>query len=238
MDVTKSKYFFLNQAETETRFGLLYNKENKFYMIDTNYKIIKLVQFLFLKYRMFTVINMRKIAGASDTIDNNKCHLLGCSMPVVRNYQVDADVVRQDAKICLSTTPAENFNVELQEKVMFVRQILNLSWSIISAHINKEKSRIEDIHNGLDEFSEYASLVLPGDENIPEFVKIEKDIRLQSIMSIESMFTSVINLLNSYDLYTTPVEELRRKFKFDFERIENAHKSAMIIKKSILGKLI
>jgi hypothetical protein len=234
--INESLYYFTTSTETG-KFGLLHPRQNKFYLVDNRYEVIKLVQLLLCKYQHFSIVNLLKIHGGSAKIDNDKCHLIGCSTPAIKNFHIDVSTRRTNIKLTSSTTPIDVFDLELQEKIFFLRQFINFILNVVEDFKKEETSHIEDAVSGLVEFKKFINIVLPNDTTAVEFADTEIVIKKQNLIEIDQLYKDIIVILNQINFLKHSIEEIKLQIINNINKLPNNNQVVKVLKSAIIGKI-
>jgi hypothetical protein len=220
-NITESLYFFLikNQSNktdnSQNKFyGLLQMKQNRFYLLHKDYSLIKLLQFLFLKYELFSVVNFKNFNfSANENIDNHDCSEWGGSPLMHKSLFFDIDSSKSTALLVKTQSVKEFFDINLQEKMFFVANILSKTKHELELFKDKELERINDTINGLKEFENFSKIISPNDSNISTFVKDEINLKKINLNFIDLFWNDLIQLLYNINLKEQTIEELSEKIK-------------------------
>lgn len=204
-NIKESKYYFskntLESIREENFHGLLNIKQNRFYMLSTNYSLTKLIQFLFLNYELFCVISFKNFNyDAHKKIDNNDCFEWGGSPQMHRGLQYDIDVNKPNMLMVPTQSPKNFFDIDLQEKMFFIMNTLIKIKTKIDNFKAEELDRINETIKGLEEFQNFSMIISPNDKNISNFVNYEIESKKANLLFLDEFWQELIKLLYEFDL--------------------------------------
>lgn len=237
---------FFRKFRTDRNFyGLLAMPENCFYIVDTDYHVIKLVQFILMKQKFFFCINISKFESDFDTslIDNNNCHEFGCIPKSVKYIMLDSDPGMHLTRIIAS--PASHNDI-LKTNLILLQKLLHSLEQVVGEFEEQENRRFHDQIQGLNEFKDFVKATNPNDENIDDFVEQEISLRSSAVNRSRPYRDSIINLLTDIDYQKNDVKEiiLEKIECLEFGRSDyiNADKKKMflsdIFKKTLASTLL
>jgi len=223
-NIKESKYYFSKNTNTSVDdnnfYGLLNIKLNRFYILSREYSLIKLTQFLFLKYDLFCVISFKNFNyAAHKKIDNNDCDQWGGSPQMLKGLQYDIDTTKPNMAMVLSESSLKDFDYDLQEKMFFLMNTFTKIKSKIDIFKIEETERIKETIKGLEEFKNFSMMLCPDDENIPGFVKNETESKKVNLTFLDNLWKELIQFLYNFDLKNKTTPEILDQIK---DLIQNA----------------
>jgi len=214
MSITSSKYYFnIDIKDKKNIYGLLNILENRFYIIDNNYEILKFIQFLFMRgHQWYTMVDLSSILN-KEKIENNNCHLFGCLDRDIKSTNIDLDLKEVNSRIIERNIDLNFFNYSMQEKIFFIRKLIAYSKNIVEDFKEKESNSSGAWKRNLSVYKDFLNIILPNDKQIDLLVASE----IKNIDSIHNymsdVFNKVIFVLNSIDLKSLSIEEIKNNFK-------------------------
>ena len=215
-------------------YGLLHSSENCFYLVSHNYHAMKILQMLLLRQRFFYCVNISKLETPVDPteINNENCHLLGGSKPLIRHIILDPDPKDYGINLIkVSSTPNEILKNNLrllykliEESELFFQQVKKLA-----------ADRFEDPINGLKELGVFVSTFVPNDPNIKEFVEIEINEKEKAISRCDNIRSDLWSILIDSDYYRNDLKiYLQEKINV---MTSSEHDTLQTLKKVLQGKV-
>jgi len=209
MNITNSKYYF-NVEDKKNIYGLLNVLENRFYIIDNDYETLKFTQFLFMRdYQWYTMVDLSTNLKKEE-IRNDNCYLFGCLDKDVKSTSID---LKYDAVLVARNIDLNFFNYHMQEKIFFIRGLINYSKNIIENF--KEKENLDSMlyKKNLLLYKKFLNIILPEDKRINSFVSSEIE-NLDSLYNhMSNTFNKIILTLDSMDLKDSLIQDIKNNFK-------------------------
>lgn len=209
MNITNSKYYF-NVEDKKNIYGLLNVLENRFYIIDNDYETLKFTQFLFMRgYQWYTMVDLSSNLNKQE-IENNNCHLFGCLDKDIKNTSVD---LKYDSIMIERNIDLNFFSYPTQEKIFFIRGLINYSKNIIENFKEKEILDSMPYKKNLLLYKKFLNMILPEDKRINSFVSSEIE-NLDSLYNhMSNTFNKIIFTLDSIDLKNLSIQDIKNNFK-------------------------
>ena len=216
MSINNSKYYF-NTKDKKNIYGLLNVLENRFYIIDNDYEILKFTQFLFIRsHQWYTMVDLSSSSNKGE-IENNNCHLFGCLDKDIKSTNLDLNLKEVNSDLLKRNTNLDFFNHSMQEKLFFVRGLIDYSKNLIENFKEKENNDSISYKTNLLLYKRFLSIVLPGDKQIDSFISSEIESLNFLYNHMSSTFDKIIFTLNFIDLKNLSIEDIKDNFKNKLE---------------------
>lgn len=212
MKISESKYYF-NVEDKKNTYGLLNILENRFYIIDNDYEILKFTQFLFIRsHQWYTMVDLSASLNKEE-IGNNNCHLFGCLDKDIKSTSVDLNLKEVNSDLLKRDTDLDFFDYSMQEKVFFIRGLISYSKNLTERFKQKEDDDSTAHKKNLLLYRKFLNTVLPQDKQIDSFILSE--IESLDLLSnhISDTFNKIIFNLNSLDLKNLSILDIKNSFK-------------------------
>lgn len=234
MSINSSKYYF-DIENKENIYGLLNVLENRFYIIDNNYEILKFTQFLFIKnHQWYTMVDLSSSLNKNE-IENNNCYLFGCLDKDIKSTNIDLNLKEVNSDLLKRNTNLNFFNHSMQEKLFFIRGLIHYSKNLIENFKEKENSDSISYKKNLLLYKEFLNIVLLKDKKIDSFILSEIE-NLNSLSNhMSNTFNKIILTLNSIDLKNLSIQDIKDNFK---NKLENNFFNNIFTFNSIFTKKI
>ena len=187
-------------TDSKDLYGLLDNRDNSFYIVDTNYHIIKLIQMLLIRQKFLHCINISKLPGNEEieNIDNSNCYQFGVLGSMTKNIRFDSDSGLFGSKITKSSRP---YNKILANNLISLQKLLVPFEKFFDDFENKEKQRYQDEIAGLHELKDFLELLMPTDQVYADLIQYDIDERQRSIRRARPLKSDLLKKIMSIDFY-------------------------------------
>jgi len=221
-------------------YGLLDNRDNSFYIVDTNYHVIKMLQMLLIKQKFLYCINISKLPGVEEleNINNNNCYQFGVSAPMIKNIRFDSDTGLFGCKITQSKRP---HNKILANNLNSLLKLLVPLEKFFNDFEHKERQRYQDEIAGFHELKDFLGTLMPDDKIYAELVDHDIKEREQSILRARPLKSDILKIIMSIDFYRDDAIQCLRKEIENFEATEQEYMSSTsdkIFLSDVVKKLI
>jgi hypothetical protein len=209
MNITDSKYYF-NVEDKKNIYGLLNILENRFYIIDNDYELLKFTQFLFMRgYQWYTMVDLSSSLNKEE-IQNNNCHLFGCLDKDIKSTNID---LNYKLNLLERNIDLNFFNYPMQEKIFFIREFLGYSRNLIENFKEEENINSMPYKKNLLLYKKFLNIILPEDKKIDSFISSEIE-NLNSLYThMSNTFNKIIFTLDSIDLKNLSIQDIKNNFK-------------------------
>lgn len=216
MNIKDSKYYF-NIQDKENIYGLLNVLENRFYIIDNDYELLKFTQFLFIRsHQWYTMVDLSSSSNKEE-IENNNCYLFGCLDKDIKSTNIDLNLKEVNSDLLKRNTNLDFFNHSMQEKLFFIRGLIGYSKSLIENFKEKEDNDSISYKKNLLLYKRFLNIVLPEDKQIDSFILSEIESLDSLSKHISNTFNKIIFTLNSIDLKNLLIQDIKDNFKNKLE---------------------
>lgn len=216
MNIKNSKYYF-NIQDKENIYGLLNVLENRFYIIDNDYELLKFTQFLFIRsHQWYTMVDLSSSLNKEE-IENNNCYLFGCLDKDIKSTNIDLNLKEVNSDLLKRNTNLDFFNHFMQEKIFFIRGLIGYSRSLIEKFKEKENNDSISYKTNLLLYKRFLNIVLPEDKQIDSFILSEIESLDSLSKHISNTFNKIIFTLNSIDLKNLSIQDIKDNFKNELE---------------------
>lgn len=211
------KYYFSGKPN----FGLLSHDANRFLLMSDNYQALKITQLCFMRNFLPYILDFTKIENRiPENFDNS--NILNYGLTGAKQLHIFPDVVENRyswEKIIRSTEPTE-LDIVLQEKIMFVFGLINLTLNLHKSMCVRIEKKIKLIIDGLEISKDFFNLTIGSDETRNKI--IDRDIKdyqtplLAADQIKKIVFTSLVN--KNYDFN---LSQIKSEIKNDLNTIED-----------------
>lgn len=205
---------------TQDTFGLLHYQENRFYLVGDDHHSVKLVQFILLEQQFFVCVNLNKLSNQDlvAEINNKNCYNYGCTSTIRKYASLDNDPSMPGLKEAI-LRPGEP-DTSLIANVLYLYQQLTKFENFFHSFSMREKERFRDIKLGLDELDKFVTLISGADENLKNFIEIEKSTMDQATERLQPIRENIIRSLVELDYFDVAVQSDIEKI---FQKVNPQH---------------
>lgn len=177
-------------------FGLLDAQANVFYVVSRDYHIIKLMQMLLLRHKLFPCVNLSRLD--SDQLDLENCKNFGVTKPLTKFLNPDPDTSIYGSAVVKTQNTTHSV---LEKNLILLLGLISGVERFVDDFEIREHARFRDMINGLVETKKFIYEMIPGDPNIEDFVRQEISTKEKMIYRSREIRNSLFAMLMDSDFW-------------------------------------
>jgi hypothetical protein len=191
-------------------FGLFSSQKNRFLLVGKNYDVLKQVQFLTMNHELLYMVNLSGISNyRTNLLSVDNCLAIGIATGEKMRIEVDMYVTNPSYRLSANDHAVTHNDRQCQANLLLVHDVVVLLHDIKKRSINKELSQVEFLEKGLKSFKKFASLAMPGDQQIKSLIDKEIKNKYRVLEVFDSFSAEVFEILLKID-YSKPTADIKK----------------------------
>jgi hypothetical protein len=195
---------------------------NKFYLLEQDYKSLKMTQFLVMPFCPLASVDLTAFDNYTPgLIDNSVCFSWGINdqigfQPAVTGYAGAYRKKIHDQLFEYKTSITEH-DIELQKKLLLVNKILSSTDRFIKYQCNLY---IDQYHNNM--LKQFFEIIAPADKQMQELIDIDNQQMQNLEIELKQCYHDVILFLSKID-YSHPYNNVVDNISMSIQKYSQSH---------------